>query len=207
MKTLVVLATGIGLGGSAAATYRAHRNPMSPQWDDRVGDSRFRRSDLPVGGGVALALAFGSLLSGHTKAAAVLAGAGVGATVGSLGVALVDPLPASETAVDDSGSSADAIWQTPAPAAADGALPDAPSESAPKAAGPASAIPLADDDVAEQEFEQATEAVEHQASYGSPSFDEEAASDDDPSEPEVTGSAPQEGQSPLPEAWFDDKDA
>ncbi|MFN8126339.1 MAG: hypothetical protein U0R64_07525 [Candidatus Nanopelagicales bacterium] len=50
-------------------------------------------------------------------------------------------------------------------------------------------------DQAERELEQAEEAVEHQASYGSPSLDEmDVESDGDLWESEVTGSAPQEGQ-------------
>ncbi len=51
-------------------------------------------------------------------------------------------------------------------------------------------------DQAEQELERAADAVEHQASYGSPSLDDLAPeSSDEPAwEPEVTGSAPQEGQ-------------
>lgn len=181
---------------------------MSPQWDERVGDTRFRRSDLPIGGGAAMAFAFGSLVSGHPKAAAVLAGAGLGATAGSLAVALIDPLPASEAGADDStvGSAPD-VWNTP-PSTVGDPVTGTPSAPASDSERPASALAeLADDDVAEQELEQAAAAVEHQASYGSPSFDDMDESADAPSEPEVTGSAPQEGQSPLPDAWFDDKDA
>ena len=60
--------------------------------------------------------------------------------------------------------------------------------------------PITEDDdfeteQAERELEQAEEAVEHQASYGSPSLDDiDSETDDEPRESEVTGSAPQEGQ-------------
>lgn len=119
MKSLVMLATGIGLGGSAAATYRAHRKPMSPEWDDPVGDTRLRRSDLPIGGAVAMALALGSLVTGHRKAAAVFAGAGLGATAGSLGVGLMEPLPETKPAADDLAT--DPTWRVAQPQPGSGA--------------------------------------------------------------------------------------
>jgi hypothetical protein len=287
MKSLVILATGIGLGGSAAATYRAHRKPMSPEWDEPVGDTRFRRSDLPIGGAVAMALAFGSLVTGHRKAAAVLAGAGLGATAGSLGVAVMEPLADKEPPLDDSAADPAADLPRPPPkpksrangaasgdastgealgaavltpgtvmssdlsgaasatlADADdalgglstdtadglaaeaqakaslwepepesdqaldpGAVDEQPSASASDSARPPSATSdNDDDDQAEQQLEEAAEAVEHQASFGSPALDDVAPeSVDEPvSEPDVTGSAPQEGQPPVPDTWFRD---
>lgn len=55
-----------------------------------------------------------------------------------------------------------------------------------------------EDTRADRDLERAADAVEHQASYGSPSLDDmDAESSDEPAwEPEVTGSAPQEGQLP-----------
>jgi hypothetical protein len=83
----------IGLGAGIAVTRRAHRAPVSPWWDQRVGRSRLGRSDLPVGGTAALLMA--AVLRGVDRpdAALAVAALGIGAAAGAVGTGWAEPLP------------------------------------------------------------------------------------------------------------------
>jgi len=66
---------------------------LSPGWAQRVGTTPLRRSDLPVGGTFALAIASALSATGKQEAALAVAALGLGAAVGALGTGLLDPLP------------------------------------------------------------------------------------------------------------------
>lgn len=83
----------LGLGGGVAVTLNAHRHPSAPWWDERVGTTRLRRSDLPVGGTIALGAAAFAASRGHWRVARLLAALGVGAALGATGTGLAEPLP------------------------------------------------------------------------------------------------------------------
>jgi hypothetical protein len=89
-------AAGLGLTAGIAVTRHAHRAPSSPGWARRVGGTRLRRCDLPVGG-TAMLLAAGALrIAGKPKAAAVVAALGLGAAAGAVGTGLAQPLPSPD---------------------------------------------------------------------------------------------------------------
>lgn len=83
---------GIGIATGIAVTLRAHRAPISPGWAQRVGRTRLRRSDLPVGFTVAMLAAFGLNRFGKNRAAGLVAAWGVGAGIGAVGTGLAEPL-------------------------------------------------------------------------------------------------------------------
>jgi hypothetical protein len=83
---------GAGLGAGVAVALRAHRAPVSPWWDQRVGCSRLRRSDLPVGGTAALLAAVAMHRAGRGPAALAATAVGIGAAAGALGTGLAEPL-------------------------------------------------------------------------------------------------------------------
>jgi hypothetical protein len=87
----------LGLGAGVAVTRHAHRVPASPWWDERVGRSKLRRSDLPVGGAVALLAAAALRTAGQRRAAWAIAAVGVGAAAGALGTGFAEPLPPPST--------------------------------------------------------------------------------------------------------------
>jgi hypothetical protein len=82
-----------GLGASAAVTRHSHASPSSPGWALRVGRTRLRRSDMPVGGTLLLMVALVLALLGQSGAAAVVGALGIGSAVGAVGTGLADPLP------------------------------------------------------------------------------------------------------------------
>ncbi len=88
-----VAATLVGLAAGVVVTRHSHASPSSPRWVLRVGRTRLRRSDLPVGGTLALVVALVLALAGQSGAATVIAALGVGAAVGAVGTGLADPLP------------------------------------------------------------------------------------------------------------------
>jgi len=89
-------AAAAGLAAGIKVTRRSHVAPSSPGWAERVGRTRLRRSDLPVGGTLALLVAAGLQLAGQSGAALVVAGLGAGAAVGAVGTGLADPLPPAD---------------------------------------------------------------------------------------------------------------
>lgn len=86
------VALGIAVG--VVVTRRAHRAPSSPGWAERVGSTRLRRSDLPVGFAVAMVTALGLTKFGKPNAAGLVAAWGVGAGIGAVGTGLAEPLDA-----------------------------------------------------------------------------------------------------------------
>ncbi|MDQ2726962.1 MAG: hypothetical protein M3Y91_03640 [Actinomycetota bacterium] len=77
-----------------AVTMPMHRDPDPGRWGQRLGRTRLRKANLPLGGIVLLGL---SLLL--PAGAAVVTGAlGAGTVVGVVGCGLVDPLPPLRTA-------------------------------------------------------------------------------------------------------------
>lgn len=88
-----VIAAALGLAAGVVVTRRAHRAPSSPGWDKRVGRTRLRRCDLPVGGTLALLVALVLGLAGRPGIALVVAGLGIGAACGAVGTGLKEPLP------------------------------------------------------------------------------------------------------------------
>jgi len=82
-----------GLAAGVKVTRHSHASPSSPGWAKRVGRTRLRRSDLPVGGTLALVVALGLQLAGQSDAALVVAGLGAGAAAGAVGTGIGDPLP------------------------------------------------------------------------------------------------------------------
>jgi hypothetical protein len=88
-----VIAAAVGGAAGIMVTRRAHRAPSSPGWDKRVGRTRLRRSDLPIGGTLALVVALVLKLAGRPGIALVVAGLGVGAACGAVGTGLSEPLP------------------------------------------------------------------------------------------------------------------
>lgn len=85
----------LGLGGGIVVTRNAHRHPSSPWWDERVGRTRLRRSDLPVVGTIALGLVPVLRATGHASAARAITGLGLGAALGATGTGLAEPLPSA----------------------------------------------------------------------------------------------------------------
>ena len=91
---LAALAAGVvGLALGVVVTRHSHASPSSPPWALRVGRTRLRRSDLPLGGTLALVVALVLALAGQPNAATVVAALGVGAAAGAVGTGLTDPLP------------------------------------------------------------------------------------------------------------------
>jgi sphingomyelin phosphodiesterase 2 len=85
----------IGMGAGVAVTRHAHRSPLSPWWDQRVGNTRLRRSDLPMGGVAALLTAAALRAAGQHTVARATTALGIGAAAGALTTGFADPLPPS----------------------------------------------------------------------------------------------------------------
>jgi len=88
-KTISPLAFSAGLAAGIAVTRRLHADPDAGRWGDRIGRTRLRFANLPVGGTIALAL---SLVLPRRVAGGVRA-LGAGALVGAVGWGIADPLP------------------------------------------------------------------------------------------------------------------
>ncbi len=82
-----------GLLGGIAVTIPMHRDPDPGRWGQRLGQTRLRKANFPLGGGVLLLL---SLLT-HGRAALITGALGAGTMVGVVGCGLVDPLPPLRT--------------------------------------------------------------------------------------------------------------
>ena len=85
-RTLAFLA---GLGAGVVVTSRLHGDPDAGIWGERIGQTRLRFANVPVGGTMAIAASF--LLTG--RAAGVVRALGAGALAGAVGWGFVDPLP------------------------------------------------------------------------------------------------------------------
>lgn len=72
------------------------RDPARDPWARRLGATRLRRGDLPVGGTVAAVLALVALVAGAEQVAGWCAAAAAGMTLGAVGTGLADLLPPRE---------------------------------------------------------------------------------------------------------------
>lgn len=83
------LAFSAGLAAGIAVTRRLHGDPDAGRWGERIGGTRLRFANLPVGGTIAIAASFAL----PRRAAAPVRALGAGALVGAVGWGAVDPLP------------------------------------------------------------------------------------------------------------------
>ena len=95
MALVTAAAAAAGLTAGVVVTRHAHRSPSSPGWAMPMGTTRLRRSDLPVGGTLALLVAVVLRATGRTGPASVVAALGAGAAVGAVGTGLADSLRAA----------------------------------------------------------------------------------------------------------------
>lgn len=89
------LAFSAGLGAGVAVTRRLHGDPDAGRWGDRIGRTRLRVANLPVGGTIAIAVSFFLPRRMAVPARAL----GAGALVGAVGWGIADPLPPLARAV------------------------------------------------------------------------------------------------------------
>jgi hypothetical protein len=83
------LAFGLGLAAGVKVTRRLHDDPAAGLWGRRLGRTRLRYANLPVGGTIAIAAA--AVLP--ARVGRVTRAVGGGALVGAVGWGVVDPLP------------------------------------------------------------------------------------------------------------------
>ena len=84
-----VLAFAAGLAAGLKVTSDLHSDPDAGKWGERLGSTRLRYANLPVGGTIAIAV---SLLL-PKRAAGPVRALGAGAVVGAVGWGIADPLP------------------------------------------------------------------------------------------------------------------
>lgn len=82
-------AFAVGLTAGITVTRRLHGHPEAGKWGERIGRTRLRLANIPVGGTVAITL---SSVLPHPLAGPVRS-LGAGAVLGAVGWAAVDPLP------------------------------------------------------------------------------------------------------------------
>ncbi len=87
--SITALAAVAGLAAGIAVTRHLHEDPDAGRWGRRLGRTRFRYANLPVGGTIALVMSryLPRGLAGPVGAI------GVGALLGAVGWGLADPLP------------------------------------------------------------------------------------------------------------------
>ncbi len=87
MARLAALAAGLGAG--IKVTSDLHSSPDAGKWGDRLGSTRLRYANLPVGGTIAIvaSLVLPARVAGPARAL------GAGAVLGAVGWGMVDPLP------------------------------------------------------------------------------------------------------------------
>jgi len=78
-----------GLAAGIKVTRRLHGDPDAGRWGERLGSTRLRYANLPVGGTIAL---IASTVVPNRSAALVRA-LGLGALAGAVGYGVFDPLP------------------------------------------------------------------------------------------------------------------
>jgi hypothetical protein len=86
---LPAITAAAGLLAGIAVTRRLHNDPDAGIWRARLGGTRLRYANLPVGGTIAI------LISARLPrdAAVPVRALGVGALLGAVGWGLIDPLP------------------------------------------------------------------------------------------------------------------
>lgn len=88
-KAAAAIAAAAGLAAGIAVTRRLHDDPAAGRWGARLGRTRLRYANLPVGGTLAL-LASRYVPGRLSRPVGAL---GVGAMLGAVGWGLADPLP------------------------------------------------------------------------------------------------------------------
>jgi len=88
-STVPAVAFATGLGAGIAVTRRLHEDPEAGGWGARLGRTRLRVANIPVGGSIALAVS----LVLPRRAAVVVGALGAGALAGAVGWGIADPLP------------------------------------------------------------------------------------------------------------------
>ena len=88
------LAFAAGLAAGIPVTRRLHASPDAGRWGERIGRTRLRFANLPVGGTIAIAA---SLFLPRQVAVPVRA-LGLGAFLGAVGWGIADPLPQPSSA-------------------------------------------------------------------------------------------------------------
>jgi hypothetical protein len=83
------LAFAIGLAAGIVVTRRLHNDPEAGRWGERIGSTRLRYANIPVGGTIALTLS--TVLP--DRLADPVRALGAGALLGAVGWGLADPLP------------------------------------------------------------------------------------------------------------------
>ena len=86
---LTVPAFAAGLAAGLKVTSDLHSSPDAGKWGNRLGSTRLRYANLPLGGTVAIVIAL--LLP--ARVAKPVRALGVGAVVGAVGWGVADPLP------------------------------------------------------------------------------------------------------------------
>jgi len=81
-----------GLAAGIKVTRDLHQDPDPGRWGERLGKTRLRMANLPVGGSIALAVA----IVAPDVVTPALRGLGLGALAGAVGYGFFDPLPALE---------------------------------------------------------------------------------------------------------------
>ena len=89
---MVATAFCAGLAAGIKVTRDLHGDPDAGRWGERLGSTRLRYANLPVGGTLAIAAS----LVLPRRAAAPVRALGAGALVGAVGWGVVDPLPPLE---------------------------------------------------------------------------------------------------------------
>ena len=86
---LTVPAFAVGLAAGIKVTSDLHSNPDAGKWGDRLGSTRLRYANLPVGGTIAMVVSV--LLP--VRVAVPARALGAGAVVGAVSWGIADPLP------------------------------------------------------------------------------------------------------------------
>jgi hypothetical protein len=88
-RLLAVGSFATGLAAGINVTRRLHQDPDSGRWGERLGSTRLRYANLPVGGTIALAVA----VIAPDSVTPCIRALGLGALAGALGYGFFDPLP------------------------------------------------------------------------------------------------------------------
>jgi hypothetical protein len=90
LKSLVTVGSfAAGLAAGIKVTKGLHQDPDAGKWGERLGSTRLRYANLPVGGTIALAVA---IVAPDAVTPGIRA-LGLGALAGALGYGFFDPLP------------------------------------------------------------------------------------------------------------------
>jgi hypothetical protein len=81
-----------GLAAGIKVTRGLHQDPDSGKWGERLGSTRLRYANLPVGGMIALAVA---VIAPDAITPGIRA-LGLGALAGAVGYGFFDPLPPAD---------------------------------------------------------------------------------------------------------------